>query len=118
MSTCPLPLRSFCWSETVVPSVQDVDGSRACVATATCAPPGLAVVEHLAAQVCALVTENRRLRDRNRLLAIALDDALDRACAHALCCDNEQLLTAAAAHRSSSTVSVHSTAAVDGFAVH
>lgn len=120
MSACPtvrLPLRSFCWSETVVPSVQAADGSRACAATTVCVPAALAMAELLHARIHALVTENRRLLHRNRLLAVALDDALDRACAHALCCDNEQLLnTAHTDHPSCTGISIGFAHTAHGFA--
>ncbi|MFF3569219.1 hypothetical protein ACFYXQ_15720 [Nocardia jiangxiensis] len=81
-------------------------------------PTELAVAELLHARIRALVDENHRLRHRNRTLAIALDDVLDRACAHALCCGNEQLLTATTDRHGSSAVSAGSTVAGDGFAVH
>ncbi|WP_216895690.1 hypothetical protein [Nocardia alni] len=89
-----------CWSDTLVPPVPTADGSPSLVTASGPVPPRLALLELLHARVHALAAENRALQRRNHLLAVALDDALDRASAHALCCDNEQLLTTAAARHS------------------
>ncbi len=87
------------WSASVLPPVPAPDGSPALAAVPVPVPARLAVLELVQARVRALVQENRRLQLRNHLLLVALDDALDRACAHALCCCNEQLLTTAAVPR-------------------
>jgi|GEM_PF-5140716 len=85
------------WSASVLPPLPVPDGSPALAAVPV--PVRLAILELVQARVRALVQENRQLQLRNHLLLVALDDVLDRACAHALCCCNEQLLTTAAGPR-------------------
>ncbi len=92
-------LRSFAWSESVVSPTAGLDGSCVLAVAAGELPAGLAVTELLQARIHALVTDNQRLRQRIRILTVALDDALDRASAHALCCDNEHLIAATTVYR-------------------
>jgi len=112
-------LRSFAWSESAVSRAAGLDGSCALAVAAGELPAGLAVAELLQARIHALVTDNQRLQQRIRILTVALDDALDRASAHALCCDNEHLVAATTVHREIRPLhSAQSAATAAGSAVH
>ncbi len=112
-------LRSFAWSESIVSPAPGLDGSGALIVAAGQLPVGLAVSELLHARIHALITDNQQLQQRIRILTVALDDALDRASAHALCCDNEHLIAATAVHREvRPPCSAQSTTTAVGSAVH
>ncbi len=112
-------LRSFAWSESIVSPAPGLDGSGALTVAAGQLPVGLAVSELLHARIHALITDNQQLQQRIQILTVALDDALDRASAHALCCDNEHLLAATAVHRAVRPLrSAQSTTAATVSAVH